>query len=62
MKLTEKLKDQVEKAESKNQAKEIIAQAGTELTDKEMDMVTGGIKQEIVAEHTAGYLKNLQNN
>ena len=42
MKLTGKLKENVEKAETKEQAKELIADAGMELTDDEMDMVSGG--------------------
>ena len=42
MKLVGKLKDSVKKAESKEQAKELIADAGMELTDDEMDMVSGG--------------------
>ena len=43
MKLTGKLKEKVEKAENKQQAREIIAKAGMELTDDEMEQVTGGI-------------------
>ena len=42
MKLTGKLKENIEKAESKEQAKDLIAEAGTELTDEEMDQVSGG--------------------
>ena len=42
MKLVGKLKDKVEKAETKEQAKELIANAGMELTDEEMDKVSGG--------------------
>ena len=42
MKLTGKLKEDVEKAENKEQAKELIAEAGMELTDEEMDQVSGG--------------------
>ena len=42
MKLVGKLKEKVEKAETKEQAKEIIAHAGMELTDDEMSMVSGG--------------------
>ena len=42
MKLVGKLKDSVKKAESKEQAKELIADAGMELTDEEMDQVSGG--------------------
>ena len=42
MKLTGKLKEKVEKAKTKTQAKELIANAGMELTDDEMNMVSGG--------------------
>ena len=40
MKLTGRLKENVEKAESTEQAKELIAQAGMELTDDEMQKVS----------------------
>ena len=43
MKLTGKLKEDVEKAENKEQAKELIAEAGMELTDEEMEQVSGGL-------------------
>ena len=43
MELTGKLKEQVEKAENKEQAKEIIAEAGMKLTDEELDKVAGGL-------------------
>ena len=42
MKLVGELKDKVEKAETRGEAKEIIKDAGMELTDKEMDQVAGG--------------------
>ena len=42
MKLVGELKDKVEKAETKGEAKEIIKDAGMELTDEEMDQVAGG--------------------
>jgi hypothetical protein len=42
MKLIGELKDKVEKAETKGEAKEIIKDAGMELTDEEMDKVAGG--------------------
>ena len=44
MKLVGKLKEEVNKAENKEQAKEFIADAGMELTDDEMDQVAGGGK------------------
>ena len=42
MKLTGELKEKVSKAETKEQAKELIANAGMELTDDELEMVSGG--------------------
>ncbi|WP_168171596.1 hypothetical protein [Oribacterium sp. C9] len=42
MKLIGKLKEDVEKAEKKEEAKKIIEKAGMELTDEEMDQVAGG--------------------
>ena len=42
MKLVGNLKDQVEKANSKEEAREIIKKAGKELTSEEVEMVAGG--------------------
>ena len=42
MKLTGDLKNQVEKAESKEEKKKLIENAGMELTDDELDEVAGG--------------------
>ena len=42
MKLTGKLKEQVEKAESKDEKKSLIEKAGMLLTDDELDLVSGG--------------------
>ncbi len=42
MKLTGELKKNVDNAESKEEAKELIAQAGMELTDDELNTVAGG--------------------
>ena len=42
MKLVGDLKDKVEKAENQEAAKEIIKEAGMDLTDEEMDQVEGG--------------------
>ena len=42
MKLTGKLKEDVEKAENKEQAKELIAEAGMLLDDDELEQVSGG--------------------
>ena len=41
MKLIGDLKKQVEKTKSKEEAKELIEKAGIELTDEELDQVTG---------------------
>ncbi len=43
MELTGKLKEQVEQAKTKEEAKDLIAQAGMELTDEELDSVAGGL-------------------
>ena len=42
MKLTGKLEEQVEQAKTKEEAKNLIVQAGKKLTDEEMDQVAGG--------------------
>ncbi len=42
MKLTGKLKENVEKAENKEQEKELIAKAGMILSDDDLDQVAGG--------------------
>ncbi len=42
MKLVGELNEKVAKAENKEEAKEIIKQAGMELTDDEMKQVSGG--------------------
>ena len=42
MKLVGKLKDKVEKAESKEETKDLIKDAGMELTEEELDQITGG--------------------
>ena len=42
MKLTGELKDKVTKAESMEEKKDVIAQAGMELTDDELEGVAGG--------------------
>ena len=43
MELIGKLKEDVEKAENKEEAKKIIEKAGMSLTDEEIDQVAGGI-------------------
>jgi len=47
MKLTGKLKEKVEKAESAAEAKEIIAEAGVELEDDEVADLTGGVYRNV---------------
>ena len=42
MELTGKLKEQVEKAETKEEAKKVIEEAGISLTDEELDQAAGG--------------------
>ena len=42
MKLTGILKDKVDKANTKEEKKDIIAEAGMELSDDELEMVAGG--------------------
>ena len=42
MKLTDNLKKQVEKAETKNEKKSLIEKAGMLLTDEEVESVSGG--------------------
>ena len=43
MELTKELKEKLENSESKEEAKEILEEAGVELTDEEMDQVSGGL-------------------
>ena len=43
MKLVGKLKENVEKASSKEEAKKMIEEAGVSLSESELDAVTGGI-------------------
>lgn len=45
MKLVGELKEKVEKAANQEKAKEIIKEAGMELTDEEMNQVAGGSQQ-----------------
>ncbi len=42
MKLTGELRKKVENAENLEEAKKLIAQAGMELTDEEVEQVAGG--------------------
>ena len=43
MKLTGELKEKVEKAENKEEAKKIIEEADLEMTDEEVEQVAGGM-------------------
>lgn len=43
MKLTGILKNKVDKAETMAEKKDLIAEAGMELNDNELEMVTGGV-------------------
>ena len=42
MELTKELKEKLEKAENKEEAKKVIEEAGLKLTDAELDQVAGG--------------------
>lgn len=55
MKLTGDLKNQVEKAESKDEKKSLIENAGMELTDDELNMVAGGTVVETNESEQAPY-------
>ena len=44
MELTKELKEKIEKAETKEEAKKIIEEAGLEMTDEEMEQVAGGTR------------------
>jgi hypothetical protein len=43
MELVGELKEKVEKAESKEEARDTIREAGIELTEEEMEQVAGGL-------------------
>ena len=45
MELTGLLKNKVEEAQTKEEMRTIIAEAGMELTDEELDGIAGGINQ-----------------
>ena len=46
MKLIGNLKNKVDKAQNKDEAKNLIAEAGMELTMDELEMVAGGVREE----------------
>ena len=52
MKLIGALKEKVEKAETMEEKKRLIEEAGIELTDEEIEMVSGG---EITSANVVGY-------
>ncbi|MBQ6442618.1 MAG: hypothetical protein IJJ13_08535 [Lachnospiraceae bacterium] len=53
MQLTGELKDKVEKAESKEEAKQTIKEAGMILDDAELDQVSGGAGSDGHKRHSA---------
>ena len=48
MKLIGKLKEEVEKAETKEEKKVLIEEAGMELDDEELEQVAGGLAGELI--------------
>ena len=58
MKLTGKLKDKVESAETMEEKKDIIAEAGMELTDEELNGVAGGF---VIGQTSADMCQTLDN-
>lgn len=58
MKLTGELKEKVANAESAEQVKDIIAEAGVELTDDEVESVAGGFISRVKTNpQPGGYIK-----
>ena len=53
MKLVGELKKQVEETKNKEESKKVIEKAGMQLTDEELDNVTGGLLQMELAPKTA---------
>ena len=49
MELTGELKEKVEKAENRDQAKKLIEEAGILLDDEEMEQVSGGLRAPVTA-------------
>ncbi|MCQ2081792.1 MAG: hypothetical protein MJZ11_09035 [Lachnospiraceae bacterium] len=58
MKLTGLLKNKVEEAQTKEEKKAIIAEAGMELTDEELDGVAGGF---VIGQTSADMCQTLDN-
>ena len=58
MNLVGDLKEKVEKAESKEKAKQLIQDAGIELTEEEMEQVAGGFNPN----HDGEFWKNIKDN
>jgi bacteriocin-like protein len=61
MKLVGELKKQVEETKNKEEAKEIIEKAGMELTDEELDNVTGGFFPYLDSHRTINIHENICN-
>lgn len=51
MKLVGELKDKVEKAENREEARKIIKEAGIESTEEELDQVAGGRNVAVYVPH-----------
>ena len=61
MKLKGKLKEQVEKAETKEEKKSLIEDAGMELTDEELDQISGGVVDGIDGESMSESFREYRN-
>ncbi len=61
MKLIGHLKNKVEQAENKEEAKQIIRDAGMLLDDQEMDQVTGGEFVSFSTHFSYAYAKKIRN-
>ena len=53
MKLVGDLKKQVEETKNKEEAKKLIEKAGMQLTDDELDNVTGGVVRPLIIRPTS---------
>ena len=58
MRLIGKLKEEVEKAETKEEKKELIEEAGMELDDEELEQIAGGV--EVCSVYTFAKSKQLR--
>ena len=50
MELSKELKEKLEKAENKEEAKKILEEAGIKLTEEELDQVAGGLPRLIFSQ------------